>query len=199
MKLAAAGLWIATIFFTSGLLGENTIVDTSTKETFPSEVSFDQGGKHYDLEATGVATRKKLIIKVYSLASYLQKGAASTKDDRLAAILSDDNAKQLTMKWVRDVGPEQVKESYQEAFHKVFSEQAYAQQKNNIDDFLKIFLVGAKKGDIFILRWAPGGYVEALINGKTAGTVTNKEFAQGLWKIWFGDNSVVNRSNLLSQ
>lgn len=198
MKFAIYGMMMFCAAMFNGLSAEDSIVDSSTRESFPKEVSFDFNGKQYQLDATGVATRKKLIVKVYSIASYLQKGVAKPGADNLAAILSDENAKQLTMKWVRAVGGAQVQETYQESLHKVFSEEAYAQLKGVIDTFLTFFSAGAEKGDVFVLRWIPGGNVEVLINNKKVGSVTNAAFAKGLWNVWFGSKSVVNSQDLLS-
>lgn len=189
-------LLVAMLSFVT-LNGEDTIVDKSTGESFPATVSFEANGKTYQLAATGVATRKKLIIKVYSIASYLQKGVPNAAGDGLSAIMSDDNAKQLTIKWVRGVGPDQVRESYQEAFHKVLSEQEYAQEKGVLDQFLQFFSAGANKGDEFVFRWIPGGTVDVLINSKKIGSITNKVVAKALWSVWFGEKSVVDRDLLL--
>jgi hypothetical protein len=181
------------------LFGQDTMIDKNTQETFPLEVSFEAGGKQYQLEGTGVATRKKLIIKVYSIAHYLQKGAAKFPVDKAQAIMSDDNAKQLTMKWVRDVPVDKVKDAYQDSFHKVFPGDAYAKLGAEIDAFTKFFAQGAKKGDEYVLRWIPGGTIEVSINGQIVGSVTNKDFAKGLWSIWFGPNSIVDRNALMSR
>lgn len=198
MRFSVYGLCtlMSACLLSVGLYAQDNIVDNSTHETFPKEVSFESNGKQYQLQATGVATRKKLIVKVYSIASYLQKGAGG--GDILQAILSDDNAKQLTMKWVRDVGVDKVQEAYKESFHKVFSGQEYAALAGDINQFLQFFNENAHAGDEYILRWLPGGYVEVLINGKKVGSLTNKEFAKGLWNIWFGPKSVVNRNDLVS-
>ena len=197
MKLMAI-LTLAACTLAIGGFAADTIIDNSTNLTFPREVSFDHNGKQYELEATGVATRKKLIIKIYSVASYLQKGAA-TGGDKLQAILSEDNAKQLTMKWVRDISPIQLKEAYDDSFHRVFPEQQYAELQTVIKEFLNLFSQPAKKGEEYIIRSIPGGEIVVLINGKKVGSVTNPAFAQGLWKVWFGDKSIVKRSELLSQ
>ena len=197
MKFLMGLLMVVATFM--NMNAQESISDSSTKEAFPAEISFDANGKSYQLTATGVATRKKLIIKVYSIASYLQKDAYKPNGDNLLAILSDDNAKQLTIKWVRGVGSEQVRESYDEAFHKVLSDQEYAAQKANLDQFLQYFSQGANKGDEFIFRSVPGGYIEILINGKKVGSVTNKVLAKALWSIWFGDKSVVDRNDLLNR
>jgi hypothetical protein len=179
--------------FAAGAFAEETIVDKSTNISFPREVSFDFNGKHFQLEATGVATRKKFIVKVYSIASYLQKGAAG---DKLQAILSDDNAKQLTMKWARDATASQIQDAYKESFQKVFGSQ-YAMVQNDIDSFIQLFNKGAVKGDEFVLRWIPGGDVEVLINGTKVGSMANPAFAKGLWLVWFGDKSPVDKNELL--
>lgn len=100
-------------------LSIESIQDNSTQEIFPKEISFDYEGKHYDLIATGVATRKKLFFKVYSIAHYLQKNAVPENGSKLQKIMSDNNAKQLTMKWVRDVDNEKMKETLLDSFRNV--------------------------------------------------------------------------------
>jgi hypothetical protein len=192
-------LVLCTCLFSTGLYAQETLMDTSTQAAFPRDVSFESQGKQYQLQATGVATRKKLVFKVYSVAHYLQKGADKPKGDKIQEIMSDDNAKQLTLKWMRDVDPEKVQEGFQESFHKAFSGQESAQLKNEINHFVQFFNQGAHKGDEFVLRWLPGGYIEVLINDHKIGSISNKEFAQRLWSLWFGDHSVVNRDDLISQ
>lgn len=166
------------------------IVDTNTNVSFPSEVSFTHDGKQYDLQATGVATRKKFLVKVYSVAHYLQNGASTD------AILQDTNAKQLTIKPVYEASVKKVQDGYRESFHKAFSDADYTKNEKDIDKFISFFNTDMKKGDEIVIRWIPGGNVETLINGKNVGTITNKEFAAGLWNIWFGPESIVNRQDL---
>lgn len=193
-------LSLCVILFSSAGFADDLIIDKSTGKSFPREISFEAKDKKYDLQATGVATRKKLIIKVYSIASYLQKGAANPSSDKLRVILSDDNAKQLTLKWARDVNSSQIRSAFEESLHKVFPNPQYTQQQQPINDFLALFTTGAKGGDEYALRWTPGGDVAVLSNGKLLGTIVgNATFAKGLWQIWFGDKSVVDRDALLSQ
>lgn len=175
----------------------DTIVDNSTGVAFPRQVSFDANNQQYQLEATGVATRKKLVVKVYSIAHYLQKGAAQG-GDKMQAIMSDKNAKQFTIKWVRDVAVDKVQGAYQEAFHKVFSQQDYASLQNEINQFTQYFNNEAHKGDEYVLRWIPEGTIEIIINGNKVGSVNNVRFAQGLWNVWFGPSSVVKVDDLTS-
>lgn len=180
------------LLVTLNLSAENPILDSATGVSFPSEVTFDFNGKTYHLEATGVATRKKLFIKVYSIAHYLQDGGD------IAAILQDNKAKQFTIKWVYDVSVEKIQNAYQEAFQNIFSAEEQAGLQPEINQFLSYFNHAAKKGDEYILRWIPGGTTEVIINGEKKGSIVNPTFAKGVWNIWFGPKSVVNVDNLTS-
>jgi hypothetical protein len=173
------------------------VTDNATGEAFPTEVSFDYQGKNYQLDVTGVSTRKKLFIKVYSVAHYLQKGAAAGKD-KLQEIMNDANAKQLSIKWVRSVPAATVHEGYEESLKVAFPDQSNSQLQSAINSYIGYFNQDVEKGDEHIIRWIPGGVIEVQIKGKTVGTITNPEFAKGLWNIWFGPKSVVNRDNLMS-
>jgi hypothetical protein len=179
------------------LYAANEVSDKATGETFPAEVSFDYQGKNYQLEATGVSTRKKLIIKIYSVAHYLQKGVASGRD-KIQEIMSDANAKQLSIKWVHDVPVEKVRGGYEESLKTAILEPTYSKLQNEIRTYIDFFNQNVRKGDEHVIRWIPGGTIEVQINGKKVGTITNPEFARGLWNIWFGTKSVVNRDNLIS-
>lgn len=186
------------LFFACSAHAENGVTDKSTGESFPSAVSFNADGKDYQLDATGVSTRKKLIIKIYSVAHYLQKGVAKDKD-KLQEILSDANAKQLSIKWVRAVPADKVQEGYNESFKTAIPDPAYTQVQTAIKTYLAYFNQDVQKGDEHVIRWIPGGNIEVQINGKTVGTITaGPEFAKGLWDIWFGQKSVVNRDALMS-
>jgi len=165
---------------------------------FPKEVSFEQGGKTYNLALTGVSTRKKFFVKVYNVASYLQTSAMN-RGDLIGEILNDRNAKQLTIKWVHDASIDQVRNGYRESFDKVLGMSENEQLPQIVDQYISFFNHEANVGDQHVIRWLPGGYVEVLINGSKAGSVKDPEFAKELWNIWFGSKSVVNRDELVSE
>lgn len=195
-------LRIFTLFFCFAsycLFAQGEIRDSSTGESFPLEVSIEHGGKTFPLQATGVATRKKFFFKIYSVASYLQKGAYNGQSDKFQPFMQDENAKQLTLKFVRGLDAAKVKDAYEESFKNTLSESQFNQLKGEINKFLQFIDHDVNKGDVYILRWLPGGFVEVLFNGKSAGSITNKDFAKGLWNIYFGPNSVVDRNSLVSR
>ena len=198
MKFSMMTICLFLSTFTFQLGAQETIKDNISGELFPKTVSFDHNGKQYHLEATGATTRKKLIIKVYSLAHYLQKKEGRNAGDRFQSILRDDVAKQFTMRWLHNVDVDKIQEAYQDGFRKNLSPDVYNRLQNEIDQFISFFNQPAKKGDEYILRWIPGGMVEVHMNGKKAGSVTNPDLARGLWSIWVGDKSIVNRDQLVS-
>lgn len=197
MKAVVFG--ILTSFLVMGFVhAKEMINDSATGEVFPQKVEFEHDGKTYQLDCTGVTTRKKFFIKVYSIASYMQQGTVSSGSDKFQAFLQDNNAKQLTLKFVRDVDAARITDAFREHFQHVLTDAEQAKLKSEIDTFIHFFDHNVSKGEQQVLRWLPGGYVEVIINGNKVGSITNKDFAKGLWSIWFGPKSVVDRNSLVS-
>lgn len=190
------GLLLAGLFFLP-LQAEPHIKSSATGVTFPKQVSFSHDGKNYDLDITGVATRKKFFVKVYSVASYLQNEAIG-KGDILQEIMSDAWAKQLTLKWVHDGDLKRVRDGYLESFKNALADQQFQELQSEINQYLSFFTQDVRKGDVHTLRWLPGGNIEILINDQSVGSIANEKFAHALWSLWFGSKSFVNRKSLLS-
>lgn len=186
-------------FLSLCVFADAEIRDASTGVAFPSNITFGNQGNQFRLHATGIATRKKFFVKVYSIASYLQDGAEQGGMDKFQAIMQPNKAKQLSIKWLHDASAEQVQNGYRESFNKALSESQSNLLQNEIGKFIHFFNQNIQKGDEHILRMFPDGSVEVMINGSKVGTITNPEFGKGLWNIWFGERSVVDRNNLVSQ
>jgi hypothetical protein len=197
MKISLFKILSAFFCLSSLSLYADDVRDSSTGVAFPSEITIEHAGKQYLLQATGVATRKKFFVKVYSVASYLQD-ASQNNGDKFSAIMNMDKAKQLTLKFVHDAPADKVQSGYQDSFHKVLSDAQYNQMQSQINTFVQFFNQDMQKGGEQVIRWFPDGYVEVLINGNKAGSLTNSELAKAIWNIWFGSNSVVDRDQLVS-
>lgn len=181
------------------LLTAFAFVEASDKESgsFIQEISFEDQGKLYKLQLTGEAIRKKFFVSVYEVGHYLEKGTVISGTNKFQAILNDDKiAKQLTFKWLRDVGADKIKDGYREAFKNSLSDSEFKQLQSQINQFLGYFNQEAKKGDEYIFRWLPGGRVEIRLKYDSIGTI-DTPFARALWAIWLGDKSVVDRNKLL--
>lgn len=167
------------------------------EETFPSEISIDAEGKKYDLQLTGVSTRRKFGIKVYDVAHYLEKGASHGSGDKFEQILTDGKAKELYMKWVHAATPTQMKDGYLDSFKNSLSLSDHEKLLPKIQEYVGFFNERIKKGDVMVLRWLPGGHIQLLLNDKEMGRISDSAFAKALWSLWFGPKSVVNRDNLI--
>jgi hypothetical protein len=186
-------------FFTISQYLQADITDDSTGVSFPSQVTIEHENRTYKLDATGVSTRKKFFVKVYSIASYLENGIVTSKGNAFNQILEDNKAKQVTMKWVHEASASKIQDGLRDSFSKVLSKNEQTELKKYIDEYIAFFNVEARVGDEHVIQWLPGGYLEVLINGKSVGNITNIALAKAVFSFWFGDNSVVNRNDLIKE
>lgn len=178
---------------------QEKVKEPSTGKTFPSEVSFSHAGKDYIAKVTGVAVRKKFVFKVYGIAHYMQDFALGEKQDAFKAILTDGKAKQITMDFSRDVNPDQIKGAYTDGFKEHATAEEFQKIQPFIHQFLGYFTKDVKENDQFVLRWLPGGTIIAIIYGEEKSPIINEMFARTLWSIWFGEDSIVDRDDLVAR
>lgn len=191
--------FMISLFVIGTSFADETIVDKATGKTFPLHVSYNLGGKEWNLSATGVSTRTKFFVKVYSVAHYLQDGVNVNKSSVFNQIFNDSFAKQLTLIWGRDVDAKTIRNGYLETLKQVFSQGQLQTFQPQIDEFLGFYSENAKVNDKHVLRWAPGGILQVEINGVLKGEITNADFAPAVWGIWLSPKSVVNRNQLVSR
>ena len=59
---------------------------------------------------TGASTRKKFFVTVYHVAHYMQPIDSQKTDlDKIQQVMQENKAKQLTLKWVRDLESQKFK------------------------------------------------------------------------------------------
>lgn len=191
----AAILGLAT--FSGNAYAADTIVDKATGVDFPSQVTFEFGDANYTLEATGVATRKKFFIKVYSIAHYLQDPVKGNAADVLLEVFNDSKAKQFTLHWVRGVDASRIHGGFAESFEKTMTDAEKTSLKAETEKFLGFFTHDVKAGDLSVIRWIPGGTIEVLYNDTVVGNIVSQAFAKSVWDIWFGPHSVVEKDRLI--
>ncbi|NGX43308.1 MAG: hypothetical protein K940chlam7_01603 [Chlamydiae bacterium] len=176
---------------------QDTISDRATGKSFPKTVAFDYEGSSYNLDATGVSTRKKFFAKVYSIAHYMEDPASVAGGDVFEAIINSKNAKQLTSIWVRNVSEKKVTDGYRESFGKILSREEMSELNDQINQYLGFF-GNVNSNDKHVIRWFPDGTVTVEINGEMKGSIKSEKFARALWNVWLGDRSVVKRDQLIS-
>lgn len=191
---------IVTLAISCTLFGQETISDPNTGKTFPASVNIEFQGKNLTLDATGVATRKKFFVKVYSMAHYMANPPTVGKGDAVFnEIINSKQAKQVATTWLRNVNKQKVRDGYLESFEKIMGRERFTQLRPTIDQFTNLYNTNIKTNDTHTIRWLPNNTVEVYLNNNKQGSVEGEEFARGLWSIWFGSNDVVNRNDLINR
>jgi hypothetical protein len=190
---------IAVLSCTIAMFAQETVKESSTGKVFPAGVTISQDGKSYSLVLTGTAVRKKLIIKVYAIAHYMQDPPAGSAKDVCAGVLTDGKAKQITMQFVREVGVDKIRTAYRDGFQDNAGKDEYAAITPLVEQFVGYFGGDVKEGDTFILRWLPGGVVQAQVQGEEKPAISSPLFARVLWSIWLGEDAIVDREDLVSR
>ena len=187
------------MLLTASLQGQEMVKEPSTGKSFPAAVSIASNGVTYPLSLTGVTVRKKMIFKVYGMAHYIQDPVRGKKDAVLNAMTVDGKAKMIVMDFARDVDAGKIRDTYMEGLKDNASVQEWTSIQPAADQFVGFFTQDVKEGDQFVLRWLPGGIVSVAIAGIDKPVITNQQFARVLWSIWFGQNSIVDREDLVDR
>ncbi len=139
------------------------------------------------LVLNGAGIRKKLFIKVYVGALYLQNKATSVD-----AVLNQNGAKRVLMHFLyKKVEREKLIDGWQEGFSKNTSAAEMEQLQARLADFNDLF-TDAKKGDVILLDYVPDQGTRVTINGQAKGTVPGADFNKALLKVWLGDSPADN-------
>jgi hypothetical protein len=200
MKLRHFALIVAALLTCSVLLhAQETVKENSTGKVFPATITASMDGKSYPMAITGTAVRKKVIIKVYAIAHYMQDPPSGKEKELYAGVLKDGKAKQITMEFVRDVGVDKIRDAYRDGFKENAGKDEFPTISQQVEQFIGYFGGDVKENDTFILRWLPGGVIQAQVQGVEKPAITNPTFARVLWSIWFGEDSIVDREDLISR
>ncbi|MCC6396564.1 MAG: chalcone isomerase family protein, partial [Bacteroidetes bacterium] len=68
-----------------------------------------------------------------------------------------------------------------------------------VQKFLGYFTKDVKEDDRFVLQWRPGGTIIAQTQGTDHPPITDPTFARVLWSIWMGEDSIVDREELVER
>lgn len=206
--MRTCSLWIGALLFmgclhstaqaAASLLPQDTLVrETSTGKVFPTSVYFVQNEGSYSLSITGLAVRTRFFFKIYCLAHYMQDPPTGSTGAILQAIMSDSQAKQVTMHFVRDVSADRIQHALLDGFQRNTTDSELAVIQPFVEQFTRAIYRDVKEDDQFVIRWLPGGTTTSVFEGREVTNITSAPFAKVLWSIWFGEHSVVNRDHLL--
>ncbi len=177
---------------------QNNVQEPSTGKWFPDMVTWKHGGRDYYARLTGLAVRKKLIIKVYAIAHYLMDAGKVNKwQDGIGQVMFNGKAKRIVMDFARDVDVPKIRDAYLDGFKENLSDAEFRSLQGQINQFLGYFNKDVRENDRYILTWLPGGVIVATVQGVEKPAIQNEAMAKALWNIWFGDDSIVDREDLV--
>jgi len=203
---------LGLIAFSFMAYGEGKVKEESTGLTFDKAVKFSTDSGAPEMICSGTGVRKKVIIKVYGAAIYIEPAEAKKvlgkyipkqipedMDDFIEE-LCDNNQfwgdfiggefhKIILMRFVRDVGFESITGAYKDAF-KAYLKDNSEEAKKTTATFLGFFNEEIKEGQEMTLRFSPDGTIIVEYAGKARGSIKNVNIAKALLTNWFGTDPI---------
>ena len=138
------------------------------------------GSTTLKVNGMGVRTKTMLKVKVYVAGLYL-----TTPNHDAAAILAADETKQVVMQFVYSkVEKDKLTEAWQEGFANN-SAAALPALKARLDQFCA-WWPDMVSGQRAVITYIPGTGTRLDINGKEAGVIPGKDFAEAMFAVWLG-------------
>ncbi len=132
------------------------------------------------LHLNGLGLRKKLWIKVYVGALYLEHPTHSAPQ-----ILKDEGFKRMEMHFLTSKATKKRLDSAWDEDFEANSPGQYEALKPKIEQ-LKSYFRDMKPGDVVTFTFTPDGNTKVELNGQEKGTISGKEFAKALLRVWLG-------------
>jgi hypothetical protein len=139
------------------------------------------GGEAMVLQGLGLRT--KFRFKVYVSGLYLSKADANP--------VTFSGGKAIRMHMLRALDSSKVGDSIESGFEKN-SAASMGELRARLDQ-LKAMFPSVKAGDIVTLAWIPGKGTVVWSGGEELGSIEGEDFAQALFKVWFGGDPVQQR------
>jgi len=195
---------VLCITLISVVQAEDRHSETDAVNQFPHNITVEYNNEQLDLSLTGLTIRKKFFLKIYSMAHYIEQkpddsGSYVSGNKIYTDILYHNDAKQISMVFMRELTAEQIKKSMISGSKLNTNKEEYLQVLPQVEEFTHAIYEDVKQNDEFILRWFPDGTIVSIFQGEEISLIKNDRFARALWSIWFGNDSVVDRESLIKK
>jgi hypothetical protein len=146
-----------------------------------------------DMSLLGVGLRTKTLlkVKVYAVGLYVADSALAgalaahkgktTTPAFYKDLVGGDFEKQITMRFVRDVSTDQIRDAFRESLKGAEGAKA---------DLFVGYFSDTKSGQEYVLRWVPGTGLETKAAGLNKPPINDKAFAAAVFGIWLGDKPI---------
>ena len=137
-----------------------------------------------NLQLVGMGLRAKWKIKAYVLGLYMER--PTTDGDQ---VVSSQQVKRADMAVMLPISGEILGKFVIAGFEKTCTDDEYAALKDRLDELLGWF-PNVKKGDVVSMTYKPGEGTVITALGEVKGTVDGDDFAEALFRVWFGPSAV---------
>lgn len=195
-------------------LGQGKVKEDSTGLMFDKAIKFSNENGAPAMLCSGTGVRKKVIVKVYGAAVYIEpveakkvlgKYIPKQKPEDMEDFVEElgENAqfwtdfiggsfhKIILMRFVRDVGSDNITGAYKDAF-KAYLKDNSDETKKSVAAFLDFFKDEIKEGQDMTLRFAPDGTIMVEYAGKDRGSIKSSNVAKALLTNWFGSDPIAD-------
>ena len=153
----------------------------SAKEIEGVEYPETQSVAGHSLKLVGVGLRSKWFANVYTMGVYSASGRKSA-----SALVTTKEVKFLWIQMKRNVSGKKMASALEEGFEKNLGEAGLAAMRDRVDQLKVLFPKKCKEGQNIGITYIPGEGVTLTSNSKTRGKVAGDDFAEALFKVWFG-------------
>lgn len=174
-------------------LGKGELLDTGSD--FPSHIHISKDEHIFILDKTGSTEKDGL----YAIAHYLQGAMDAPERVILVQIFTDGDVKEFLIDWKQNLTSKQLQKEFKNSFSKALFKAEIQENKAHIDTFLGFFDEDVKIGDQMRILWMPKGELQVLYGTTQKGKIESIPFAKAVWKIWLGQNSIVQKSLLVDE
>jgi len=177
------------------VLAALTLAGTATAQTWTEPKSGAAFAvKKDDMTLLGAGLRVKKIVftfKAYAIGLYVSDAAVSgplaafkgktTSPEFYRALQTGDFKREVVLKFMRDLSQSKIQDGMRESL--------LGAEPKVLDQFISYF-PEVKEGQECVLRWLPGGTVEAVMAGQAKPPITHKAFAEQLMGLYVGPKPV---------
>jgi hypothetical protein len=185
LRTLSAGLLAMTL--AAPAIADETVPVAGSSTRYPVLVSTSDGKRDVTLKLTGAALRSKLVVNVYTVASYLDQGATARTADELVAA---DAVKLLSIIMERDVDGPDLVDAFKTAVAKThpgrFGDEFGRLARHVGSDV-------AKKGSEVVVTYLPGVGTRFTFAGKEPLVIPGKDFADAVWGIYLGPQPITDK------
>ena len=136
------------------------------------------------LKLIGRGLREFLFIDIYKMGAYSESGSCGAN-----AIVHKDEVKAIRLSMVRKIPAKRMNDNLRSSLEKNLPPNASAELRGKIDKFLAQFKGDLASGTFIEIQYIPGTGTVSKRNGKRLGVVGGKDFAEVLWKAYFGKDT----------